>query len=66
MFNETNLKPEYSYTIIVSVRNRNVDALSLAVRDRFDAPAGSKYDQYETKSRILITAPISSQKVRPR
>lgn len=41
-YNETNLLPEYKYTVVVKVKTTDVDSLSLAVQSTFDAPAGSK------------------------
>ncbi|KAM7344935.1 protein tyrosine phosphatase 52F isoform 2-T4 [Cochliomyia hominivorax] len=40
MFNETNLRPEYSYNVTVAVKTKGVDVLSTAVKDKFEAPAG--------------------------
>lgn len=41
-YNETNLIPEYTYNIKVSVKTQDVPTLSEAVKDKFDAPAGSE------------------------
>ncbi|XP_037826441.1 receptor-type tyrosine-protein phosphatase eta isoform X1 [Lucilia sericata] len=40
IFNETNLRPEYSYSVSVSVKTKDVDIFSTAVRDKFESPAG--------------------------
>lgn len=42
-FNETNLRPEYSYNVTVAVKTKDVDMFSTLVSDKFEAPAGSKF-----------------------
>lgn len=41
-YNETNLMPEYSYNVSVSVKTYGVDTLSSAIKGKFESPAGSK------------------------
>lgn len=43
--NETELKPEYHYTVSASVKTVGVEFLSENAYAAFDAPAGSEYNE---------------------
>lgn len=41
-YNETDLKPEFNYTVSVAVKTSGVEQISTSITDVFDAPSGSK------------------------
>lgn len=42
-YTETDLKPEYSYTVNASVKTEGVEEYSDSITSTFEAPAGSEY-----------------------